>query len=417
MHHLSSVLALVLTLGLTPPGHGENWPDFRGPTGQGIYPGKGLPTQWSPTKNVAWMEPIPGKGWSSPIVWQGRVYLTSALPIADSKDLSLTALCLDAATGKMLWSTAVFRESHATAPRIHGKNSHASPSPCTDGRRLYVHFGHQGTAALDLSGNVLWRNTEHRYAPVHGNGGSPILVDDKLVFSADGSDQQFVVALDKATGKTIWKTDRASTAIKRFSFSTPLLITAHGQKQIISPGSDAVVAYDPADGREIWRFRYQGYSVIPRPVFGHGMIFLSTSFDRPTLLAIRVDGNIGDVTKSRLAWRSAKGAPHTPSPLLVGELLFFISDNGTASCLGAKSGKVHWQQRLGGSFSASPVYADGRIYLQSEDGVTTVLAASTTFANLAQSRLGERTFASYAIADGAIFLRTESRLYRIQRQP
>ncbi len=290
MRDLTFPLAILLSFGWTLPAGAENWPDFRGPTGQGVYAGKGLPIEWSTTKDVVWKEPVPGKGWSSPIVWNGRIYLTSAVPMENSKNLSLEALCLDALKGTRLWRTQVFREDEATAPRIHGKNSHASPSPCTDGERLYVHFGHQGTAGLDLNGNVLWRNTEHSYAPVHGNGGSPILVNDKLVFSGDGSDKQFVVALDKATGKTVWKTDRASTAGKKFSFGTPLLITVSDTQQIISPASDSVMAYDPVDGREIWHFRYQGYSVIPRPVFGHGMVFLSTSFDRPKLLAIRVDG-------------------------------------------------------------------------------------------------------------------------------
>ena len=188
----------------------------------------------------------------------------------------------------------VFHEDEATAPKIHGKNSHASPSPCTDGNRLYVHFGHQGTAALDLSGNILWRNAEHRYAPVHGNGGSPILVNDKLVFSGDGSDKQFVVALNKATGKTVWRTDRMPAG-KKFSFGTPLIITVSDTQQIISLPC-LVMADDPVDGREIWLSIYRLLSNSP-PCFRDGMVFLSTSFDRPTLLAIRVDG-AGDVTKT-----------------------------------------------------------------------------------------------------------------------
>jgi outer membrane protein assembly factor BamB len=411
---MAPLFALLFSLALTLPASAENWPEFRGPTGQGIYAGKGLPLGWSPTKNVVWKSAIPGRGWSSPIVWEGRVYLTTAVPVED-KAWTLEALCLDAATGKLLWRTEVFREDGEKAPKIHSKNSHASPSPSTDGQRLYVHFGHQGAAALDLEGKVLWRNTEHPYEPVHGNGGTPILVDDKLVFSGDGSDQQFLVALDKTTGKTIWKTDRRCTAVKKFSFGTPLLITTGGKRQIVSPASDAVTAYDPASGAEIWRARYTGYSVTPRPVFGHGMIFLSTSFDRPTLLAIRADGT-GDVTKSHLVWSTAKGAPHTPSPLLIGEELYMVSDNGIASCLDADTGKVHWQERIGGNFSASPLYADGKIYLQSEDAVTTVLAAGTKFTNLAQSKLNERTLASSAVADGAIYIRTESALYRIQKR-
>jgi outer membrane protein assembly factor BamB len=405
--------SLLLVLALLHPAHAENWPEFRGPTGQGTYAGKNLPIEWSKTKNVAWKQAIPGKGWSSPIVQDGRIYVTTAAPIDGSKDLSLRALCLDAADGKIIWNTEVFRQDAAKAPRIHSKNSHASPSPLTDGRRLYAHFGHQGTAALNLAGKVLWRNTEHRYAPVHGNGGTPILVDDKLVFSGDGGDKQFVVALNTDNGKTAWKTDRKCEFYKKFSFGTPLVITVNGRQQIVSPASGAVMAYDPKDGKELWQAKYDGYSVIPRPVFGHGMIFFSTGYDQPRLLAIRVDG-AGDVTESHIAWTATKGAPHAPSPLLVGDELYFVSDSGIASCLDARTGTSHWQERIGGNFSASPFYADGMIYLQSEDGVTTVLRAAKTFERLAESKLDERTFASYAVADGAIYLRTESQLYRIQ---
>jgi outer membrane protein assembly factor BamB len=404
------LIALVLLSHL----QAENWPEFRGPTGQGLY-GKPLPIRWSTNKNVVWKKAIPGHGWSSPIVQDGRIYLTAAVPIADSKDQSLQALCLDAAKGRLFWQTEVFRQDGAKAPRVHKKNSHASPTPLTDGKRLFVHFGHQGTACLDLNGKVLWRNTVLRYVPVHGNGGSPILVKNKLVFSCDGGDKQFVVALDQANGKVLWKTDRKCDAFKKFAFSTPLLITVNGKQQIISPGSHAVMAYDPADGKEIWRVNYEGYSVIPRPVFGHGMVFLSTGYDFPTFLAIRVGGS-GDVTASHIAWSITKGAPHTPSPLLVKDELYLVSDGGLASCFDAKSGKVHWQKRISGAFSASPLFAGGKIYFQSEDGVTTVVKAGKTFEQLAQNKLGERTFASFAAADGAIYLRTESQLYRIQEK-
>jgi outer membrane protein assembly factor BamB len=339
--------------------------------------------------------------------------LTTAVPIPDTKDFHLAAACLDAKDGKPIWQRDAFLQDGAKAPNIHGKNSHASPSPITDGKNLFVHFGHQGTACFDLGGKLIWKNNDHRYNPVHGNGGSPILVGDKLVYSADGGNIQFVIALDKTTGKVIWKTPRKTTAAKKFSFSTPLLITVNGKQQIISPGSDAVCAYDPADGKEIWRAGYDGYSVIPRPVFGHGMIFLSSGYDSPVTYAIKVDGK-GDVTDTHIAWKLAKGAPHTPSMLLVGDELYEVSDRGLASCLDAKTGKPHWQEKVGGAFSASPTYADGKIYLQAEDGKTTVLRAGKKFEVLATSNLGERTFASYAIADGAIYLRTETMLYRIQ---
>src|SRR5262245_47722082 len=198
MHRVFALLLLCFTVAL--PLRAEDWREFRGPTGQGHYDGKNLPIEWSTTKNVAWKTPIPGHGWSSPILLDGHVYLTTAIPVPASKDLSLSAICVNSTNGTVVWQEPVFLQDGATAPKIHAKNSHASPSPITDGKFIYVHFGHQGTACLDLKGKVVWRSTEHKYAPVHGNGGTPILVDDKLVFSADGGSTQFVIALDKTTG-------------------------------------------------------------------------------------------------------------------------------------------------------------------------------------------------------------------------
>jgi len=400
---------------LASPARAENWPEFRGPTGQGLA-GKGLPTEWNAAKNVAWKQPLPGLGWSSPIVWEGKLYLTASVPVVgnDNGDQSLTALCLDAKSGKLLWEKEVFRQDGKRAPRIHEKNSHASPTPLTDGQRLYVHFGHQGTAALDLNGKLLWQQTALRYDPVHGNGGAPVLVGELLVFSSDGFDQQFVAALDRTTGKQVWKTDRESDSFKKFSFGTPLVIAMKEKQQIVSPGAGAVCAYDPANGKEIWRVNYgDGYSVVPRPVFGHGLVFLSTGYDTPEFLAIRADGT-GDVTKSHVAWSLKKGAPLTPSPLLVGDELYLVSDLGIASCLDARTGKVHWQERIGGAHSTSPLHADGKVYCQSEEGVGTVLKAGKKFEVLARNNLGERTLASYAAVDGVLFIRTEKHLYRIE---
>lgn len=396
---------------LVPLVRAEDWPEFRGPTGQGLVLKGTLPTTWSQDRNVVWKRPIPGMGWSSPIVAGGRVYLTTAVP-QNNGDQSLRALCLDAAAGRVLWDKEVFSQNGKQAPRIHGKNSHASPTPLVRDGKLFVHFGHQGTACLDLEGKIIWRNTTLSYAPVHGNGGSPIVVDDLLVFSCDGGDQRFVVALNAADGQVRWKTPRLVAAAKKFSFSTPLLIEVAGRKQIISPGSNVVCAYDPADGKEIWRVRYNGYSVIPRPVYGHGLLFIGTGYDRPSLLAIRADGR-GDVTATHVVWKMTKAAPHTPSPLLVGEELYTISDGGVASCLNARTGKVYWRERLGGSYSASPLFADGKVYFQSEQGTGVVLQAGKQFKLLAKNPLGERSLASAAAADGALFLRTEKHLYRI----
>jgi outer membrane protein assembly factor BamB len=410
-------LAVAVAIGIWSPTtvHAEDWPEFRGPTGQGLVREGGLPAVWGPSKNIVWKQSIPGAGWSSPVLVEGRIYLTTSVPVENSptRDQSLRALCLDAKTGRILWDREVMRENGATAPGIHSKNSHASPTPLVYGGRLYVHFGHQGTACLDLAGKVLWRNTSLDYAPVHGNGGSPILVGDALVFSGDGADKQFLAALDRNTGKVLWKTDRNNEADRKFSFSTPLLITVGKKPQLISPASGMVGAYDPRTGKEIWRVRYDGYSVIPRPIYGYGLVYICTGYNTPSLLAIRPDGQ-GDVTRTHVAWTVRRHAPHTPSPLLVGDELYMVSDWGIASCLDAKTGHVHWQERLGGAYSASPVHAGDKIYFQSEDGVGTVLKAGRRFEVLAKNAMEERTLASYAAVNGALFLRTAKHLYRIE---
>jgi len=403
---------LLFAIGLTAaPARAEDWPEFRGPTGQGHSTARNLPVEWSATQNVVWKQPVPGKAWSSPVVVQGKIYLTTAEALEGTGQQALRALCLDAKTGSPLWNTAVFTREIS---RGHNKNSQASPTPLVADGRLFVHFGHQGTACLDLTGKVLWRNEELVYSPVHGNGGSPILVGDTLVFSCEGASNPFVVALDKTTGKVRWKVARETDAAKKFSFSTALLIQVNGQPQIISPGSGAVCAYEPKTGRELWRVRYgEGYSVIPRPVFGHGLIFIGTGYDHPAVMAIRA-GGLGDATDTQVAWTLTKGAPNTPSLLLVGDELYMVSDGGVASCVDARTGTVHWQERIGGNYSASPVFADGKIYFQNEEGVGVVLKPGKTFQKLAENPLGERTLASYAVADGALFIRTAGNLYRIQ---
>ena len=398
----------------------DDWTEFRGPTGQGIVEAKNLPIEWSATKNVVWKQPIPGLGWSSPVIQKGKVFLTSAVVTAAGgagDGPSLHALCLDAATGHELWNTEVFKPAETQAKPMNGKNSHASPTPVLEGDRLYVHFGHNGTACLDLSGKVVWRMNSLNYPSTHGNGGSPILVDNLLVYNADATTDPFIAALDKATGKVVWKVKRETQAQKKFSFCTPLLITVNGQRQIISPGSGFVSALDPKDGHEIWRVRYgEGYSVVPRPVFGQGLVFISTGFNTANILAIRPDGQ-GDVTDTHIAWRVTKGAPLTPSMLVAGEELYAVSDNGLASCFEAKTGKVLWQELVEGKYSASPLAADGRLYLQNEKGSGTVLKLGQTFTTLATNLLAERTLASYAVYDGALFIRTAENLYRIANQP
>jgi outer membrane protein assembly factor BamB len=271
-----------------------------------------------------------------------------------------------------------------------------------------------GTAALDLDGKVIWRQTSLGYHPQHGNGGSPELVGDLLVFSCDGLEKPFVVALDKKTGEVRWKVDRNTTAQKTFSFCTPTTIEVDGKKQVILPGSGFVGAYDPTDGREIWRVNYgEGYSVVPRPVFADGLIFVASGFNRPVLYAIDPKGAAGDATEGHVTWSKDKGAPLTPSVLVVGDELYCVSDNGVATCVDARTGKVVWTKRLGGDFSASPVFAEGRIYFQNEAGMTTVIKAGKEFESLATNDLGERTLASPVPIDGGMVLRSEGNLWRI----
>ena len=266
-----------------------------------------------------------------------------------------------------------------------------------------------------LKASRLWRNTSLKYSAVHGNGGSPIIVGDALIFSCDGASDPFVVALDKANGEVIWKTARNTNPKKTFSFSTPLAIEVNGQTQIVSPTSGGVMAYNPRNGKEIWRVRYpEGYSVVPRPVFGHGLVFVSSAFDHPVFYAIRPDGK-GDVTETHVAWSISKGAPNTPSPLLVGEEIYFVSDAGIMTCAEAESGKIHWQERISGNYSASPVFADGKIFVQSEEGVGTVLKAGKTFEVLSKNELKERTLASYAVDEGVIYIRGAEHLFRVQQ--
>ncbi len=411
---LAPFLSLLSSLLLgAAPAAAADWPQFRGPTGQGhATVAATLPLDWSHERNVRWKAPIPGHGWSSPVVSGGLVLLTTGVVDAGATP-SLRALAFDFATGALRWNTEVFSPAENADAPVHKKNSPASPTPIVDGDRVYVHFGHHGTACLDLAGRVVWRNRDLTYNPVHGNGGSPLLVGDRLIFTADGARDPAVIALDTHTGRLAWKTPRAVTVKQPFSFATPLLIEVDGRPQVIAPGSGAVMAYDPRDGRELWRVRYgNGFSVIPRPIFAHGLLFLATGFSKPDLLAIR-PGGTGDLTDTHIAWRTSKNAPLTPSLLVVGDELYAVSDTGIATCFDARTGQVHWEERVEGNHSASPLAAGGRIYFQNEAGTGTVLQAGREFVKLATNKLGERTFASYAVAGGTLLIRGERHLYRI----
>ena len=409
---MQRLLVLLLIAGASALTQAEDWPQFRGPTGQGHATERGLPLQWSETSNIVWKSPVPGLGWSSPAVANGRVWLTTVVESKERRgrvSASLRALAYDVATGKELVNVEVFRLDDAGY--VNPKNSRASPTPIVDGDRVYVHFGAEGTAALNTSGEILWM-TYLRYESQHGNGGSPTLYRDLLIVNCDGNGgDAYVVALDTATGKTRWKTSRRRPADQ--AYSTPLVITVGQQDQLVSVGAYRTAAYEPLTGQEIWRVSYgDGFSNVPRPVFGQGLVFIATGFQTPALMAVRPDGK-GDVTRTHVAWTVTRGAPYTPSPLLVGNDLYYVSDTGVLSLADATSGQIVWQQRLGGNYSASPVFVDGRIYFQNEEGITSVIAPGREFKRLATNRLDGATLASMAVSGGSFYLRTHTHLYRI----
>jgi len=389
-----------------------DWPQFRGPDGQGHSLATGLPLQWSETTNIRWKVPIPGRGWSSPVLGGGQIWLTTALDDGHS----LRALCLDQQTGKLIHDIEVFQISKP--PVINGKNSYASPTPVLEPGRLYVHFGTFGTACIDTStGKILWTNQELRLDHKEGPGSSPAVCGDLLILNCDGIDVQYVAALDKHTGRVAWKTPRSgarnSYADFRKAYSTPLVIRVHGREEIVSVGADRASAYDPISGKEIWWVDYKGFSNVPRPVFDRGVVYLCTGYMKPEVWAIRADGE-GDVTQDHVLWREAKQAPANVSPLLIDDILYTVSDMGVITARATATGRELWSQRLGGPASASPVYAEGRIYVCDENGKTSVLKPGAKFDLLERNVVKGRVQASPALAGQAIYLRTDTHLYRIE---
>jgi outer membrane protein assembly factor BamB len=387
---------------------GDQWPQFRGPDGQGHSDARGLPTEWSETRNIAWKVPVPGRGWSSPVVADGRVWLTTATQAG--REGSLRLMAFEVGSGHSALDVEVFHLRHSTL--LNPKNSLASPTPIVEADRVYVHFGAEGTAAVSTTGEIVWK-TKIDYESQHGNGGSPVLYGDLLIVSCDGFDAAFVMALDKRTGKTRWRTSRPQPWSQ--AYSTPLMIRVDDRDMIVSAGAFHALAYDPENGREIWRVDYpEGFSNVPRPVYGAGLVFIATGFQQPSMLAVRPDGK-GNVTKSHLAWTLTRAAPLTPSPLLVGDALYMVSDAGIVSSVDAASGTIRWQHRLGAAVSASPVFADGHIYFLDEEGRTTVIDPGPVFQQVAINSLDGAALASMAVASQSFFIRTATHLYRIAK--
>lgn len=389
----------------------DNWPEFRGATAEGHAPDAKVPLLWSETKNIRWKVPVEGKAWSSPVVANERVFVTTA--VVNGEDLTLEARCYQLSDGSEVWKREVFKKK---AGPIHQKNSHASPTPVFADGRLYLHFGHDGTACLDAAdGKILWTQTSLPYSPVHGNGGSPVVFEDKLIFACDGQTDPFVVALNRDTGAVVWKTPRGVEVQRTFSFSTPLIIEVKGEKQAVIPGSGAVVSYHPATGAEIWRFRYaEGYSVVPRPLYHDGIIYVCSGFNRAILFAVKADGK-GDVTDTHLVWQDDKAVPKESSPIIVDGLIYLNDDKGILNCFDAANGTEHYRERLDGQggYSASPVYAGGHLFFHNGDGITTVVKPGKVFNKVAENRLGEFGLSSFAVVSDGFIVRTEGHLVRI----
>ena len=409
---LRQLLASGLVVSLTVIVHADDWPSFRGPSGQGHSLERGVPFEWSETEHVVWKTEVVGRGWSSPVVADGRIWVTTAIDAPGDDGGSLRLLAFDTETGRSLVDVEVFQTPDRESP--NPKNSLASPTPVVDTERdqVYVHFGASGTAAVTTSGEMVW-GRQFPYVTQHGNGGSPILYDDLVIFSGDGYDKAFVVALDALTGDVRWRVDRPEPVSQ--AYSTPVVIEVNGQDQLISITAFRTTAHDPRSGDELWQVEYpRGFSNVPGPVYSsdHGLVYITTGFQQPVLLAVRPNGS-GNVTDTHVEWKLTRGAPLTPSPLIVGDELYVVSDVGIATCLDAETGELRWRERLGGNYAASPVFADGRIYFQSEEGMTTVVAPGIEYRELAKNEIDGTIFASLAVSDGAIYIRSDTRLYRI----
>jgi outer membrane protein assembly factor BamB len=401
-----------------------DWPQFRGPDGTGVSPNRGLAVTWSETQHVAWKTAIHGRAWSSPIVIGRQVWVTTATP--DGHDLY--AMALDRDSGRVVHDLNLFKVEKPQF--VHDFNTHASPTPVAEPGRIYVTFGASGTAAIDTaSGKVLWTRRDFECNHYRGAGSSPILFGNLLLMHFDGSDHQFVVALDKRTGKTVWRTERSidfkdlgpdgkpqAEGDMRKGFATPQIVQVEGKPVMISIGAKATYGYEPTTGRELWRIEERSaHSGSTRPVTFGDLVIYPSGFPRGQLLAVRPNGR-GDVTESHVVWRVARGVPNKPSVLLVGDLLFMINDGGILTCLEAKNGEVVWTTRLKGEYTASPVSAEGRVYVFSEDGLATVFEAGREFKQLAQNTLDDGFLASPAIDGKALFLRTRTHLYRIEEK-
>jgi len=418
--------------------HADDWWQFRGPGGNGDAGEVVVPTKWGGFFDKPyWETTIPGHGWSSPVVVANRIWITTsellALNESQSEDkiakrpfgtsdfqthasVKLFAIELNADTGEILRRIELFESDDP--PPIHSSNSYASPTPVSDGERVYCHFGALGTACIEIeTGRVLWRR-EFKVEEITGCAASPVLWRDMLYLACDGADQQFVVALDTLSGKTKWKTDRPSLegvdpAFRR-SFSTPIIVESNPRTQLISMSAQWLVSYNPENGQEWWRAKVgSGYSAVPRPVFQGDKVFVSTGYSKPQMVAVNISGT-GEITDSHIVWRSKSQGPEISSPILVGGQIYFVSAIGVATSLDLETGEMVWQHRIGGGHASSPTYAGGHIYFTSSDGVTTVIRPGRVYDELGKNELFGETYASLAVYRNHFLLRTNPVLYCLE---
>ena len=394
-----------------------NWEQFRGPNGDGHIDAPDLPENWGEDKNVVWKTAIHDRGWSSPVIWEDQVWVTTA----KVDGTRLYAVCLDKSTGEIIHDKHLFDVENAQ--RIAVDNSYATPTSVIDTKHVYTHFGTYGTACLNRkTAEVVWTrrdiNCDHEAGA--GPASSPMLLGELLIVNVDGRDVQYVIALNKNTGKTEWKTDRSAdfTEVpvhKRKAYSMPSLIQHNGQLQLVSNGAQGCYAYDPATGEELWKVRHHGFSNAPRPVAGHGLLFTTVDRDHPELWAIRLGGR-GDITDSHVSWKEMAAMPPRCSPLLVNDLLYVINRLGIITCMDAKTGKPVWKNRLPGSYSASPIYANDRIYVFNEEATAFLVKPGREFQITQENKLDQDILvATPAVSARALFIRTENHVYRIER--
>ena len=413
MRRLLILIVICLATVARPAGADENWPNLHGPRHDSHSDSTGLPLSWSEKENIVWKVPIHDSGWSSPVVWGNQIWLTTATD--DGKQSY--AVCVDRKSGKIVHDLKLFETAKPQDTRQY--NTFASPTPVIEEGRVYVTFGSYGTACLDTrTAEVVWTRRDLACLHWRGPASSPILFGNLLLMHFDDYDFQYVVALDKTTGKTVWKKDReidygTDNGDMKKAYGTPLVINVNGRQQFISQTAKATIAYDPQTGDELWRIRYDGHSPAARPVFGHGLVFILAGTEKK-LFAVKPDGH-GDVTATHVAWEFAKSMPRHPSPLLIGDLLYLLDDAGVVTCLEATTGKVVFSERIGGDFWSSPLFADGRIYLLSHKGKTTVIAPEKTLRILATNELDGTFRASPAVSGRSLILRSETHLYRIEK--